>query len=912
LPAQNGKRTRETTKTRTAQTKETQASPQKKQHRPKILESLASSCGIVTKLMTTRSYRLPTHIRPLSYHIDLSCDPSRAEFSGTVSIELELMAPTDTIVLHARDLEVTRACASPLFGETDSALITYQAEQETVSLLLGKTLPVGRAKAELSFSGRLSHGMRGLYLATDGTHSAVCSQCEATEARAIFPCFDEPAFKATLRFTIRTGSGVVALTSGVLANHRLEPSQQVYEFAETKPVSSYLAAIVVGDLDSEPARHLRDIPMRVYAPSGKASQTQFAQGITERLLPWFEQYFDFPYPFGKYDQVAVPGFDAGAMENIGLVLFRQNLLLMSAGSASWRQEKTIALIIAHEMAHMWFGNVVTMKWWDDLWLNEAFAEWMAHKVVHTLCPEYEVWNDFIEDKARVLFDDALYSTHPIFTPVETPDQAIEMFDSITYQKGCAVMRMLEHFLGESHFRDALRTYMKEFQYGNAQGKDLWRALEQQSGQPVERLMESWVSQPGFPVVDVELVASPQDPSQGPALHLSQQRFFSDKSSKKSDSVWCIPMTVRYADDEGEKTHRFVFDVPEKTVPLPASGHVRFVYANQDEIGFFRQRFSENTLAQLLPVATTVLSPVELVGLVEDSWAMVRNATRSIHDFLGVLWAASESKHHSVLRVVAERLDVLDLLVKDSGDKEARTKLRVLSQKRFSPHLEELGFAPRPNETQHDMQRRVICISTLASLSRVPQVISEAEILAQAELADPCAVDANLAGTLVAVAAKFGDEARFDRWIDTFQKRKAAGRPPQEVARYLHTLSHFRRPGLPERTLELMAQGVIPQESISSVFTQLLSFRHSQLVAWEFLKQHWDTLCERFGELGISRVIEALGRLPGQNREDLLHFFETHRPAGAERALRRALERMDQTEELRKRITPDLCATLRKS
>ncbi|MFO0623893.1 MAG: M1 family metallopeptidase [Polyangia bacterium] len=855
--------------------------------------------------MSARAFRLPTHVRPLSYHIDLSTDPSRTEFSGSVTIELEIASPTETILLHARHLEVTRADVSAMFGDTVSALWTYQPDQETITLLLDKPLPVGRARVMLVFSGRLAPSMHGLYLGADGVHSAVCSQCEATDARAIFPCFDEPAFKAALRWTLRTGPGVIALSNGVLSQHSEAEGEQVFEFAETKPVSSYLAAVVVGDFESEPADYVRDVPLKVYAPSGKGRQTHFAKDFTSRILPWFEQYFDFPYPFGKYDQVAVPGFDAGAMENIGLVLFRQNLLLMEPGTASWRQEKIIALVIAHEMAHMWFGNVVTMQWWDDLWLNEAFAEWMAHKACHAINPSYEVWNDFIEDKSRVLFDDAMHSTHSIWTPVETPDEAIEMFDSITYQKGCAVMRMLENFLGEEAFRDGLRSYMRQFQYGNACGPDLWRALEVASSQPVSALMKTWVAQPGYPVVDIAL----HEEGGVWSLDLRQERFFSDGNSQPSDQLWSIPMTVRYSDDEGVKAHRFIFSDRTMRLELPSKGAVRWVYGNQDEIGFYRQRFSKETLAKVLSEVTTVLSPVEQVGLLEDQWAMVRNGSASITSFLAVLSASAASQTHNVLRVVAERLDALDLIVKDAGDHDARRTLRGLAERWFLPQLQSLGFAPLPGESQNDTQRRAICISTLAQMARVASVISTSEQFAAAEQANPRAVDPNLAGTFVAIAAKFGDEARYDRWVETFQARKAADKSPQEVARYLHTLSQFRRPELTERTLNLIAQGVIPQEAVAAILGQLLSLRHSQQAAWTFLKQNWSSLRERFGDMGVSRVVDALGRLKGSSRNDVVSFFEQHKPAGAERALLRALERIDQAEQLRRSVTPELLAHL---
>ncbi len=857
--------------------------------------------------MSARAYRLPPHVRPISYHIDLTTDPSRSDFVGSVEMALEVKQATAVIELHARGLAISSAVVTPQGGGELLAQVATQPEQQTATLTLPSALPVGQVMARLQFSGQLSPSMHGLYLGNDGVHRAICTQCEATDARGIFPCFDEPEYKAKLQWTLRTGSGVLALANGPLVDRQDCGEGQVFHFAATRPVSSYLAALLVGDMESCPEEKVRGIPLRVYAPRGKVSQTGFAQEFTKKLLPFYEDYFDYPYPFVKYDQAAVPGFDAGAMENIGLVLFRQNLLLMDPATASWRQEKLIAKVIAHEFAHMWFGNLVTMRWWDDLWLNEAFAEWMAHRATAAVDPSYEVWADFIEDKSRVLFDDALRSTHPIWTPVQTPEEAIEMFDSITYQKGCAVMRQLEHFLGEAPFRDGLRAYMKKFEYSNAQGADLWQALEVASGQPVSALMHSWVAQPGYPVVDLSLGET--QAGGGAPLGLKQQRFYSEPGVAPSEQLWSIPLVVRYEDDTGLRTHRFICQSQTHTEILPAVGAVRFCYANADEVGFYRQRPDAATLRRLLDAGLAKLSPVEQVGLLEDQWALVRSASSTISRFLDVLRAYAGVRDHNVVRVLVERLDTVDLLVKDAGDKDARRKLRQLVAEIFTPQLQELGYEPRPGESQSDGQRRALVIGALANLGRVAAVIAEAERLAGCEQRDPRAIDPNLAGVLVAVAAKFGDAERYERWVQTFVARKQSGATPQEVARYLHTLSAFRPPELTSRTLELIEQGSIPQEAISSVLAQLLMGRHGQDKTWGYFKEHWNDLRERVGDMGVSRVVEAVGRLRGAHREDIVRFFHAHPPAGAERALLRALERLDQSELLRQRVTAELLSYL---
>ncbi len=862
--------------------------------------------------MSQRAFRLPPHVRPHLYDVDLYTDPSQSDFGGTVQMQLELRQPTPSIVLHSRQLSLRDAVVTT-GGVAHPAAIELLPEKEAVVLTLPLTLPAGQAALRISFSGKLSPSMHGIYLATDGVHSMVCTQCEATDARAIFPCFDEPEFKAQFRWTLRTRPDLIALANGPEETERRSEElgengqrQRVFRFAATRPASSYLAAVAIGDLECGPETHVRDIPLRVYAPRGKSGQTAYAQGLSTRLLPWYEQYFDFPFPFAKYDQVAVPGFDAGAMENIGLVLFRQNLLLMDPKSASWRQEKSIARVVAHEMAHMWFGNIVTMYWWDDLWLNEAFAEWMAHKAVHALEPSYKAWDDFAEDKGRALFDDALQSTHSIYTPVATPEEALEMFDSITYQKGCAVMRMLENFLSEEDFRTGLRAYMKKHQWGNATGAELWQALAEASCQPVGELMKSWVEQPGFPVIDVAL----EQGVEGVFLNLAQQRFFSDPKALPSRQVWSVPMVVRYKDDSGIRIHRFIMNGEKHRENLPHQGPVEFCYANVDDIGFYRLRMEKDTLKKLLSQGLLHLSVSEQVGLLEDQWAMVRSAKLGILPFLQVVQALAAVPEHHLLRAVVDRLDAIDLIVKDSGDRPARLKLREFIGRLFQDQLRVLGLEPRAGEPQNDVQRRALLIAALGSLARDKEVVAAAERYAEIEQRDPHAVDPNLAGVFVGLAAKFGDENRYDGFVRTYLERKSAGRTPQEVARYLHTLSGFRWPQLSDKTLRLLDEGVIPQESLSPVLGQLLASRHAQQSAWRFFKDRWHDLRSRVGDLGVSRVVEAVGRLPIHHREDVVRFFESNPPAGAERALSRALERIDQGEELRQRVTPDLLEFLK--
>ncbi|MCS6912754.1 MAG: M1 family metallopeptidase [Myxococcales bacterium] len=849
--------------------------------------------------VSPRAYRLPRHVRPVAYDIEIEADPRRSDFHGQVTIALEVETPSRTLELHARGLRLWEAVVE-VDGQARPLALWLDADRQTVTLLASEPVPAGQALLRLRFAGRLGAGMHGLYLASDGRHQVLCTQCQATDARAIFPCFDEPEFKARLRWTVHTGPDLLVLTNGPLQEVVRRPEGLTYRFHPTPPLSTYLAALVIGDLDSSPQTVVRGTPVRVLAPRGQGGQTRFAHALTERLLPFYEDYFAYPYPYGKYDQVAVPGFDAGAMENAGLVLFRQNLLLMEPGTASFRQEQSIALVVAHEMAHMWFGNLVTLRWWDELWLNEAFAEWIAHKAVHALWPAYRVWESFQQDKHHALLDDALPTTHAIWAPVSTPEEAIEMFDAITYQKGCALMRMVEEFVGEEAFRQGLRAYIAAYAGGHAVGPDLWRHLEAASRWPVGELMRSWIEQPGFPLVAVELEA-------GGRLRLQQRRFFSSPrdAAAPSEQRWLVPMGVRFEDEQGVREHRFLLREREQTEPLPARGAVRWCYPNADGVGLYRLALDDGMLRALTGPALQQLRPAEQMGLQEDLWALVCCAARPIETFLEVLPALAQVRDHHVVRGLVDRLEVLDLFVRDSGDRAARGQLRALVARLLQGQLEELGLEPQPGEEPEAAQRRAVLVHGLASLARVPEVIRHAEVLAERERLDPRAVEANLAGVVVHVAARFGEASRHACFVATYLARRDSGLPPQQVQRYLYALAAFRPPELVARTLSLITDGTVPQDAVGVLLAQMLSARHAQEQAWAVLQANWEALRVRMGDLGLSRVVESVGHLRPQWRQDIVAFFQQHVPRGAERALQRALEAMDQREELRQRVTPGL-------
>jgi puromycin-sensitive aminopeptidase len=854
--------------------------------------------------LNPKAYRLPHSAVPEQYDVEIDARLDRETFMGQVHIQLALVEACAVIELHARDLTLTEA-GLRRNGQTWPGTIAFDPEREVAAIRFEEALPPGEATLTVAFQAALNPLLKGLYRGEDGPEQMLCTQAEETDARSIFPCFDEPAFKARFAYRITTAPDATVLANGPLVDvtPSADGSSRTWTFAPTPPMSTYLVALVIGDLAGTPAETVRGTPIRVWTVRGKERMGAFAHQTTARLLPWYEDNFGVPYHFGKYDQVAVPGFASGAMENSGLVLFRQHLLLADPQTMSWQQEKLIALVVAHEFAHQWFGNLVTMQWWDDLWLNEAFAEWIAYKVVDELNPDFTLWDDFQADKDAVLALDALASTHPIYSPVETPEEATELFDGITYGKGCAVLRMLEHFIGATPFRTGLRTYMQAFAEGNATSRDLWEHLQNAADDPITQIMESWIMQPGYPILHVRL----EEAADAARLQVRQERFYSEPGTDPPAATrWQVPLVIRYADDTGMHEARYLLTEAEATIALPVRGVVQWCYANADGIGFYRQALDASLLDRLL-AHRDALTAGEQMGLLSEQWALARQGSQPITRFLDVLAALVDAENHYVLAQVVSRLHTIETLLDDSGDTTALARFRGWVGAAFAARLATLGFAPQAGESRNATQQRVAVVDAMVTLARDPAAIREADAWAAREAADPAAVDPNLADLFVAAAAQFGDADRFEHYLNVYQQRKAAGAAPQETNRYLYQLANFRDPALVARTLELVDTRVLPQESLGVLLRAMLGERHAQRVAWTYLTRPEPGLRERLDLWWIGALIEAAGQLPAALREAYVTFYTTHLAGVADMRFARGLETMDQLAAFQARTEADLRA-----
>lgn len=822
---------------------------------------------------------MPLEVIPRKYSIDLDLSPNRETFSGSVDIEATSHKPLSSFELNARDLELGKKARVESGGKIYEAEIIPHPEEERAELKFQQTLPAGPMRIEMDFDGHLSQDMHGLYLGQDGPEKAVVSQCEAADARAIFPCFDEPEFKASLQWRVTTEPGMTVVTNGELQGQTLSPDGKTMtcEFAPTPPVSTYLAAVTVGEFDATPAQEVCGVPSRVLVGKGRLAQAEFAQAVTRAVVPWYENYFGEKYPYAKLDQVGVPGFDAGAMENAGAIFYRRSDLQVDESSASRRTKQRASEVVAHEIAHQWFGNLVTMEWWDSLWLNEAFATWISNKAVDAAHPELRMWDAFLGGRSVAMRDDALATTHPIYTKVESPAQATENFDAITYQKGCSVIRMVERYLGEEPFKQGIQLYMDEHKGGNATSSDLWQSLEKASGQPAEDLIRSWIEQPGFPVVKLD------------GDKVSQQRFNDSASEQK----WLVPMVIRYEDEQGVKEHRMLLGERDGALDLPHVGEVKWVYPNADAGGFYRVSMSDKQLDQLLDKGLNHLTAGEKVVLLEDQWELARTGQSDLGGCLKVLSALEGERDSVVVAKMAGQLSQLSGLVQE-GD---RSKFQAFAARLMGPQWQELGSQVRAGESEEDTERRAVVASTLAG------VAGQSEVLGQLSRLDPSQLDSGMASVALNGAARNGDASTVDHYLDQFARLRTAGATPETQLRYLNALSSFSKPEAVARVLEKLPQ--IPQEQLGSTLGGLLANREAQAATWQHLRQNWSELSQQVGQMGVSRLVKSLGALPPEKAPELKQFFASNALENASRAVGQALEEMQNRKQLAGRCGPSL-------
>jgi puromycin-sensitive aminopeptidase len=832
-----------------------------------------------------RNYRLPPHVRPTAYDAMLSVDVEARRFAGTLRIEVALAEAVQEIVLHAVELDVAHVLVRAAGKELEPSSVIAAPASETVVLRFRSPVPRGTASIEIGWAGRMTSGLRGLYPAGDGI---AATQFEAADARRVFPCFDEPGFKAPWRLAVEAPRGVAVLSNGAPVSEEDRGARRGIRFAETPPLPTYLVAVVVGPLEAHPPVKVRGVPVRTFAQPAKLALTGFGQDVAVEVLPRLEDYFGVPYAFGKLDQVGLPEFEAGAMENAGLVTYREVALLLDPQTASLAQKKRVAEVVTHELAHQWFGNWVTMSWWDDLWLNEAFATWMAFKIVDQWNPAWRVWVEFDQGKAAAMHLDALRSTHPVRAEVRNAAEAGEAFDLITYEKGGAVLRMIEGYLGEERFRTGIRAYMQRHAKANAVADDLWRALGEASREPVLELANAWIGAPGYPLVRVARI--------GRTLRLEQRRFFSDPAGGADETVWPVPLVVRYGDGERTTEQRFLLRERQAEVPLVGEGDPDFVLVNAGATGFYRVAYDATGLDAIMRHLPG-LATAERMAILSDEWALVRAGERDVGAFLDLCGRFSGEEDHAVLDELVARLALVEHRLVADADRPA---LQAFVTRLFAPQLAATGWDPDGGEPDARRLRRTSAVRGLGLVGRDPATNAEARARLDRWIGgDRAALEPNLHDAAVSMAARTGDAGRFEQFRELFARET----DPAFRRRWLLALAAFEDAALASRAIDLAFSEEVPLQDTASFAAALLGNRTAREPFWARLRQDWPTFQRRLAAapMLLRRTVEALGALVERSQLDEVEaFLAAHPIEEAKQAAAQTLERMRQDVDLRER------------
>ena len=836
---------------------------------------------------------LPETARPSKYRIKLQPDLKNFTFDGEQSVDLLILEATSTIVLNSIDLEISNTTLHANGTTLTSKSVTIDKDAETATLDFGETIQPGDARLEMVFTGGLNDKLMGFYrseyTSQDGeTRYLATTQFEPTDARRAFPCWDEPAKKATFEVTLVFSDEYQAVSNTPVVEEAFPgPGLKSVRFAETPLMSTYLLVFIVGNLTSIEERAAGGTTVGVWTTPGKEDQASFALDTSVKLLSYFNEYFGIPYPLPKLDHIAIPDFAAGAMENWGAVTYRETALLVDPDNSSAGTRQRVAEVIAHEMAHMWFGDLVTMEWWDDLWLNESFASWMGNKAVDWLFPEWEMWTQFVNmDTNRALSLDGLKNSHPIEQAVKNPAEVSQLFDAISYSKGASVIRMLENFLGEESFRKGLNRYLSSHMYDNARTEDLWSALETESGRPVTAIMDSWVKQMGYPVLQVE-----SDRTGGQTtLSVTQERFVYDRllgdtgpDSDSDNEVWRVPVSASQGREESTVT---VMDGRQTQIDVPGSSD-GWVKLNPLQTGFFRVNYSTEDWQRLVPAIESLeLHATDRLGVQNDAYALSRAGLLPVTQFLSLAQAYKNEGDASVWSDLASNLRDIEQLISDEAIHPA---YQGFAREIFGPAARKIGWEPKSGEGHLDALLRSTVLSQAGSYHD-PDVTAQASERFQKYLQDRETLAPNLRGVVFALAAQSGGKDVYDQIWGLEGETDLA----EEKIRLLMSLTRFQRPELLNSTLaDSLSAKVRSQDSITLVAGVAANPKGRDL-AWEFVKDNWAEFDRRYGGggFGLMRLVSICSHFNSQEKADEVDsFFAEHPAPAAERTIRQALERV---------------------
>ncbi len=841
---------------------------------------------------STNPHRLPSFVVPSHYRIVLEPELDEATFSGTVEIEVEIGQATDNIQINSADLEISSVLVrDAIGGETSASDVEHDEEMERATLSFASELSPGPYTIAIDFTGILNDQLHGFYRSTftddEGEeHTIATTQFESTHARRAFPCFDEPAFKASFGVTLIVPEDQFAVSNGpTVSETDLGNGRKSILFEDTMVMSTYLVAFIVGPFEATDPVDVDGVPLRIVHPIGKGHLTDYALEAGAFALKFFSRYYGIPYPGQKLDMVAVPDFAFGAMENLGCITYREVLLLVDKSRPTEPELLRVADVIAHEIAHMWFGDLVTMEWWNGIWLNEAFATFMAAMCSDNFNSGWGRWNQFSLERSMAFDVDSLANTRPIEIEVNSPVDAEGMFDLLTYEKGGSVLRMLEQYLGEEEFKDGISYYLNKHKYGNTETNDLWDAIEHVTQQPARRIMDSWIFQKGFPLVSASISED------GSTITLEQDRFLYTKAEVADTTIWSVPVVLKVGTSTGIEEVRYLLE--EKSAEVELASTADWVAVNAGGSGFFRARYSAEMLKALSSSMFENLTPIERYGLVDDTWSSVMAGRTSATEFLELARSFKRETDLDVWTVLSGCLSGLEKLVEGDAKLRYQTVIRDLAQ----PALDRLDWEPDESDSSRDLELRGLFVRLLANVGDDELAIKNAGDLHDSYLRDAGSVEPNIAAAATGVVASKGDSAQYEVFLGKYKNPTT----PQEERRYQSALSAFPGETEMQRTLAMTLDGTVRTQDAPYLLAVCMRNKEQGYLAWEFIKDNWGTINKDFPSNSIVRMLSGVTSLSKpEQADDVIAFFDEHEVPQGQLTLQQTLEKLRVNVALRER------------
>ncbi|MXX91974.1 MAG: M1 family metallopeptidase [Chloroflexi bacterium] len=840
----------------------------------------------------TNPYRLPTSVTPSHYNLHIRPDLESETFTGNIDISIDATENVSEIVLNAKEIELKSARLVGGGNATEASDFTYDEELERVTIQFDGEATPGSYTLSIDFDGILNRKLAGFYISTFTDESGeerkiATTQFESTDARQAFPCFDEPAMKASFEIALTVPADLFAASNGPIISEVVsdDGSERTVKFGTTIKMSTYLVAFIVGPFEATDPVDVDGVPLRIIHPMGKGHLTSFALESGAFSLKYFTDYYGIPYPGEKLDLVAVPDFAFGAMENLGCVTFREVILLVDTERATQPELLRIADVIAHELAHMWFGDLVTMEWWNGIWLNEAFATFMAAMCTDAFNPEWRRWDQFSLERSAAFDVDSLQKTRPIEYEVKSPADADGMFDLLTYEKGGSVLRMLEQHLGPDRFRDGIRHYLKKHEYANTETSDLWDALEEVTGDPVRSTMDAWIYQRGYPLVNVKQCDGCDK------TILTQNRFFYKAPEDADETVWPIPMGIRYADSDGNPGSMKML-MTEDDVEVAELASARWVNANGGSNGFYRVSYSPDLMTSLRD-AMGEMEAIERYSLADDQWAAMAAGSSSAIDYLNLAEGYSGEDDLDVWTLLTRNLASLERILDDEA---ARSRMRSRLGTLYSAGLSRLGWDPRDGDSPRDLELRGLLCRSLGITARDEDAMARLRELHDGYLTGTT-IEPNLAAASANAVAIVGSASDYEAFLGRFKDAAT----PQEERRYMTLLSSFPGEGEFQNTLEMCLNGEVRSQDAPYLAGGAMFNRHHGFTAWEFIKSHWDEMLEVYPDNSVVRMVSGVQALSRPEQvADIKQFFETHNVPTGQLTLEQHLERLDVNAASRQR------------